>query len=188
MAAFTATATLKEVNVLRKSMGTRKNSLMEIKECSIMPNQVIWVLKRPSSKIGLLGENVPRKGREKPREGDLGLLRKIILNKVVEYIKLGRPMEIKKTIIFFRKAEDMMWIFSWLSMETGMRHCDSALFVMVHSKNSQSDDSVMEAREPLIRLYLTTNKLLMGVDLEEVHMVVIVRPPNMLHSIVQVIR
>ena len=89
-------------------------------------------------------------------------------------------------MVFFRTAEDMTWVHAWLARETGTRRCDVAPFVMVHSKIGESDENTIDARSDKIRLYLTTNRLLLGVDISGVSVVILVRPPDVMHAILQV--
>ena len=94
----------------------------------------------------------------------------------------------------------------YLRRKTGLQTLDTAMWAMNHSSLSQSDDAVLMARKDRYILYLTTNRqsdqsefaitegyihlhrMLLGVDLANIQQVILVRPPNLEHSIVQVFR
>ena len=90
---------------------------------------------------------------------------------------------------------------SYLRKETGHRTLDTAPFAMNHSSLSESDNNVLMARRDQFSCYLTSPRqvfwpksihdlsfrMLLGVDVAGFQQIILVRPPNLLHSVVQVI-
>ena len=58
---------------------------------------------------------------------------------------------------------------------------------MTHSKLSKSDETVLQRRMKAgdIMLFLTTSRLLLGVNIPGVNLIVMVRPPSKEHALVQ---
>ena len=80
-----------------------------------------------------------------------------------------------------------IFTFAWLMSQTGYRSNIDAPFVMTHSKLSKSDEAVVQRRMKYgdILLFLTTSRLLLGVNIPGVNLVVMVQPPSKAHSLVQ---
>ena len=98
---------------------------------------------------------------------------------------------------------------SYLRSETGHKTLDTSPFAINHSSLSDSDNNVLMARKYEFSCYLTsprqlhnmslhrsllsfsstnvfTSRMLLGVDVAGFEQIILVRPPNMVHSIVQV--
>jgi len=179
VAAMTATATPGEVEEMIKSMGRKKRPLI-LSEGPIQSHFKVFIIRRPSSQCPLMGvENA--KGEFMC--GLLMLLRRLVLDKLVAAIRGNNPF--KTTIIFFRTQVQAGMVHSWLARETGFRLCDDAPFVQNHSSIPASDDAVIAARSDKILCWLTTNRMLLGRDIPGVKIVIMVRPPDMIHSVVQ---
>ena len=185
LGALSATATHSEVDQVIACFGRRKKPAIKICEGPILPHHKICIVRRPSSQVPLLGKSMTIHGKITKRLGLLDLLRRIALDEFLNCVKMEQLQQFKKTVILFRTAEHMAWIHAWLAKQTGVQVCDSAPFVMIHSKIGESDDDVMEARREDIKLYLVTNRFLLGVDISSISVIIIVRPPNMAHTIVQ---
>jgi len=179
IAALSATATQDEVDKMIAAMG-RRNKPLIIAEGPIQTHHKIFVMRRPPSQCPLTGLT---NANGVFKCGLLMVLRRLILDKLVKSIKENTPF--KTTIIFFRTQEQAALVHSWLGQETGLRLCDVAPFVQNHSSVSQSDDDVMAARTQDIKCWLTTNRMLLGRDIPDVKIVVMVRPPDKIHGIVQ---
>jgi len=177
--AMSATATQDEVDKMTFCMGRSKKPML-IAEGPIQRHHKIFVLRRPSSQCPMTGVT-DSNGIFK--SGLLTLLRILVLDKLVASIRNKTPF--KKTIIFFRTQEQAGLVHSWLAQETGYRLCDESPFVQNHSSVSESDDNVMAARTHDILCWLTTNRMLLGRDIPDIKIVIMVRPPNKMHGIVQ---
>jgi len=179
VAAMTATSLQRELDSMIKSMG-RRSKPMILADGPIQSQFKVFVLRRPSSQYPMTGL-VNAEGEFK--SGLLQQLRRIVLDKLVVAIREGLPF--KKVIIFFRTQEQAGVVHSWLAQQTGYRLCDTAPFVQNHSSVTSSDDAVMMARSQNIICWLTTNRMLLGRDIPDIDTVIMVRPPDMIHSIVQ---
>ena len=96
----------------------------------------------------------------------------------------------------------MVFVNSWLIGETGLQTLDETPWCMNHASLHASDDAVLLARKEKYKLFLTTNRfisrypgsglilnlsrMLLGIDIPNVQQIILVRPPNKEHSIVQV--
>ena len=93
---------------------------------------------------------------------------------------------------------------SFLLNILGMQYLDSSPWAINHSSLSTTDEAVLMARKEQYLLYLTTNRqfdeinlsetrliswlrMLLGVDIPNIQQIVMVRPPNMEHAVVQVL-
>ena len=64
--------------------------------------------------------------------------------------------------------------------------CKDAPFVMNHSSLLPPTEKVLSDRADEISLYLSSNKMLMGIDLPEIDIVIFLRPYNQIAALVQV--
>ena len=96
----------------------------------------------------------------------------------------------------------MVRVNSFLLNALGMQYLDTSLWAMNHASLSSTDEAVLMARKEEFLLYLTTNRqidmvsyeslfitwfrMLLGVDIPNIQQIVMLRPPNMEHSVVQV--
>ena len=173
--------TQEEVGVVKGLVGHKKE-LIVIADGPLQSNHKIWLIRRPSSQIDILGEE--RRGEFQP--GLLQLLRVLVLDRFVACVRRGRPYgAFKKCMLFFRSAEDMAQINCWLMNETGYKLYNEAPFAMTHASLSSSDEAVLERRRGDILLFLTTSRLLLGVNIPGVNLVIMVRPPSQQHALVQ---
>ena len=102
-----------------------------------------------------------------------------------------------------RSFDTLVSVNSWLIGETGLQTLDETPWCMNHASLDASDDAVLMARKEKYDLFLTTNRflivtiygckvednlcrMLLGVDIPDVQQIILVRPPNKEHSIVQV--
>ena len=79
----------------------------------------------------------------------------------------------------------MSLVNSWLIQQTGYQCYDEAPFAMNHATIANSDEVILQNRKNGILLYLTTNRMLLGVNIADIEQVILVRPPNLVHAIVQ---
>ena len=149
----------------------------------VQNNFKICLVPRPPSQVPFLGGN-NSKGVLKP--GLLHLLRLLVLNEFLTKYNAGDLASFPTTIVFFRNSDDMAKCNSYLIGMTGKRTYDTTPWAMNHSSLSNTDDLVIHSRRDKYKLFLSTNRMLLGVDIPGVQHVVLVRPPNLPHAVVQV--
>ena len=182
LAVFSATLTKEEVNSVMVMAG-RKKPMAVVAVGPLLNSIKICAVRRPSSQVPVLGD-VDVHGREVP--GLLHLLQRLVLNEFVRTVRAGPPYDsFKKTIIFFRNTMQMCQINGWLITELGGGRHSTSLFLMNHSSVSKSGQAVIQARINNYLLILTTSRMLLGMDVAGLKQVIMVRPPNTLHAVVQ---
>ena len=170
-----------EVEVVRSLVGQKKE-LVVLADGPLQSNHKICLIRRPSSQVDILGE--VRRGEFQP--GLLQLLRVLVLDQFVVCVRRGRPYgAFKKCMLFFRSAEDMAQVNCWLMNETGYKLYSDAPFAMTHASLPSSDEALLQRRRDDILLFLTTSRLLLGVNIPGVNLVIMVRPPSQQHALVQ---
>lgn len=75
---------------------------------------------------------------------------------------------------------------SYLLDVLGKQSLDKSPWAMNHASVTPTDEGFLLARKNEFKLYLTTPRMLLGVDVSNLQQVVMLRPPNMEHAIVQV--
>ena len=143
----------------------------------------ICTIQRPSSQVDFMGD-ITAQGVSRP--GLLHLLKLLVLDKFLDALKAGNLESFPKTMIFFRGSDAMGLTNSYLMGETGKRTYDNSPFAMNHSSLSTTDEMMISSKQEGIYLYLTTNRMLLGVNIPGVRHVIMVRPPNLQHAVVQV--
>ena len=118
LAAFTATLTPEEKAKVIKVAG-RQGRMIVVAEGPISQQGKICVLRRPTSQCPFKGK-LMESGKFVP--GLLQLLQHLILDKFVEVVNRGLPhQDFHRTIIFFRTADHMGQVNSYLMKKTGLR-------------------------------------------------------------------
>ena len=179
---FTATITDSELRTVQIVAG-RKKPMTIIAQGPIQRNFKVCLVQRPPSQVPFIG-CTNAKGIFKP--GLLHLLRLLLLDEFLAKFKAGDLARFPTTMIFFRSSVAMSQCNSYLIQKTGQRTYDNTLFAMNHSNLSATDEAILHSRREQYRLFLTTNRMLLGVDIPGVQHVVMVRPPNLPHAVVQV--
>ena len=62
----------------------------------------------------------------------------------------------------------MSLVISWLIQQTGYQCYDEAPFAMNHATIANSDEVILQNRKNGILLYLTTNRMLLGVNIADI--------------------
>ena len=179
--AMTATATKEEIDEVVTAMGLRVLPVILTSD-PIQPHIKYSVVRRPSNNFGLDG-TTNKNGDRKP--GLMDLLQLVFLQKYFEDLEKGRkPMS---AIVFCRGNAVMGAIYSRLMELTNYRYKDArdSPFVMNHSSLLPPTEKVLATRASEISLYLTSNKMLLGIDLADIDMVIFLRPFNQPASLVQ---
>ena len=179
--AMIATATAKEIEAVIAALGLRKSPVL-LTSTPVQSHIKFSIIRRPSNNFGLDGTtNV--KGGYNP--GLMDLLQRVYLGKYLEDLKMGR--EPKKGIIFCRGNGVLGAVYSRLMELTDYRYkdCRDSPFVMNHSSLLPPTEKVLAERASDISLYLSSNKMLLGIDLAKIDVVIFLRPYNQVAALVQ---
>ena len=179
--AMTATATEKEIGEVVKALGLREKPVI-LTSSPVLAHIKFSIIRRPSNNFGLEG-TVKKNGIRNP--GLFDLLDRVYLRQYVQDIKNG--VQPKKAIIFCRGNGVLGAIYSHLMTLTmnQFRDCRDAPFVMNHSSLLPPTEKVLNERAAEISLYLSSNKMLLGVDLSNIDIVIFLRPYNQPAALVQ---
>ena len=179
--AMTATATNDEIKDVVKALGLRVPPVVLVAS-PIQAHMKFDMIRRPSNNFGLEG-TVTRSGVKNP--GLLDLLKRVFLHPYLEDLKNGR--EPKKAIIFSRGNGVLGAIYSHLMDMTGNKYkdCRDSPFVLNHSCLLPPTEKVLAERASEISLYLSSNKMLLGIDLPKIDFVIFLRPYDQLAALVQ---
>ena len=139
-------------------------------------------LERPANVQGSYGKTVAS-GEMKP--GLIQVLRSCYLDRFVRDTREGIP--VKKAVWFFRKEEDIADVNDYLCevLPEWGRNPAKCPWVVNFSAVGQATAKSIRERTGEITLYLTTAVMIMGVNLENIQIVGMVRPFSMPHSLVQ---
>lgn len=178
---MTATATDNEIREVVKALGLREPPI--VLAANPVQNHIkISIIRRPSNNYGFEGTE-KKDGSRNP--GLVDLLDRVYLKQYVEDINAGKDP--KKAIIFCRGSNMLGEVFCHLMAATNyqFKDCRDAPFVMNHSSLLPPTEKVIEDRVSEISLYLSTNKMLMGVDLPNIDIIIFLRPFNHLAALIQ---
>lgn len=117
--------------------------------------------------------------------GLIDTLDRIFIRQFLEDLREGR--EPKKAIIFSRGNGVLGALYSHLMYMTDYKYkdCRDAPFVLNHSCLLPPTEKVLAERVSEISLYLSSNKMLLGIDLPRVDLVIFLRPYNQVAALVQ---
>ena len=179
--AMTATVTKNELKDLVSAFGFRKPPRI-LASSPIQDHIKFSILRRPSNNYGYDG-HTNMKGVTAP--GLMDLLKRIYLNHYIDDLKAGRTP--KKCIIFCRGNSMLGELYCRLMEMTDYKYqdCRSAPFVMNHSSLLPPTERVIEERASEISLYLSSNKMLMGINLADIDIVIFLRPYSQPAALVQ---
>ena len=138
-------------------------------------------MERPPSIYGSIGKEVG--GQQKP--GLVQALQVVFLDKYVECLK--NKSQVKSTIMIFNKEDDIADANYFLCdlLPEQAKDPSTCPWVVNHSSIGLATAQSIRSRGGEISLYLSTAVMLMGIDLKDIEVVVMVRPFSMLHSMVQ---
>ena len=113
------------------------------------------------------------------------MLDRIYLDQYVKDLEIGA--EPRRAIIFCRGNGLLGAIYTHVMEMTDHKYkdCRDAPFVMNHSSLLPPTEKVLGERAAEISLYLSSNKMLMGIDLPQIDIVIFARPYNQLAALVQ---
>ena len=178
---MSATLTNSEIRDVIRALGLRSEPVLLVAN-PIQSHIKFSMIRRPSSNFGLEGTDKKDGGRN---PGLIDLLNRVYLDQYVADLLAGRK---PKTAIIFCRGNSMLGdIYGHLMYATEYKYkdCRDAPFVMNHASLLPPTEKVISERLSEISLYLSTNKMLMGINLPQVDFVIFVRPFNQLAALVQ---
>jgi superfamily II DNA/RNA helicase len=176
---LSATASQAEVDLAIESFGLKSRPVV-LAESPVKKHFKFVVLKRPSDNYGFEGFTDQYK---KFHAGLLHQLRVIYIDEYVRCIQNGEDP--KHGILFFRTENQLILLLNYLRQTLGLSNAASAPFVSLVSSTPQVTEMVINRRKGSISLYLTTQKMLLGLNIPGLQICIFVKPMNMLHSIIQ---
>ena len=177
--ALSATSTRAEIEVTVQILGLRDKPVI-LAESPLQNHYKFVMLKRPSDNYGFEGfvdQN------NKFHAGLLDQLKVIYLDEYIRSIKENR--EPKHGIIFFRTESQLILVLNFLRQSLSVSNVNTAPFVSLVASTPQVTEMVIRKRGGSISLYLTTQKMLMGLNIPKLQICIFVKPMNMLHSLLQ---
>ena len=178
---MSATATKSEVSDVVTALGLKKSPTI-LAASPIQSHIKFSMIRRPSNNYGLDGY-IGKDGKRKP--GLMDLLLRIYLNRFLDDLKSGRKP--KRCIIFCRGNGILGALYSRLMELTDFKYntCEDAPFVINHASLLPTTERVLEERADEIFLYLSSNKMLLGIDLNAVDFVIFLWPYNQPAALIQ---
>ena len=178
--AMSATATEKEISSMVSNLGLR-NAPVILKASPIQNHIKFVTLQRPSNNCGSFGR-MDKEGKDHP--GLVALLKRIYLDTFISNTRLGLPSA--KCIIFFRTESHMFDVNDFIGSELPhLKGSREMPYVMNHGGLGPITSQDLIDRRNEITLFLSTSKMLMRIDIENIDVVIFVRVLCMLHYIVQ---
>jgi len=180
--AMSATATDSDIEAIKNDLGFRSINTVVLRADPIQSQFNYIRVQRPPNIYGSFGSDNAA-GEMQP--GLIDTVNKLYLNKYVENIK--NRENVKKAIMLFRNEDDIADIFDDLCERLPEQAADPSTcpFVMNHSNIGPITAENYRQRKGDISLYLSTSVMLLGLDLNNIDIVIMVRPMNMLHYVVQ---
>ena len=178
-AALSATATKLDIVLTVETLGMREKPVV-VSENPVQPHHKFIKIPRCSDNYGFEGY-VDQQMKFHP-----GLLSQLKLLVIDEYVRcILNEEEPKHTIIFFRTENQLILLLNYLREVLGISNARSAPFVALVASTPPVTEMVVRTRRGSISMYLTTQKLLMGINIPKLDICIFVKPLNMLHSIIQ---
>ena len=180
--AMTATASKNEEKEMKDCIGFKDVEIEVLRASPVHDHMRFQAVRRPPNQVGFDGE-FSAAGGFRPGLGHL--LSLIYLERFISDIKNG--LTPKKAIIFFRTEMQLLAAYEYLLEQLPQFEGDykSIPFVMSHGAIGEATEENIVQRKDDIKLFLTTSKMLLGVDLNDIQIVIFVRPMNQLQHILQ---
>ena len=177
--ALSATSTRAEIDATVLILGLREKPVI-LAECPLQEHYKFVMLKRPSDNYGFEGFI------DKNNKFHAGLLEQLKVVYLDEYINsISENREPKHGIIFFRTESQLILVLNFLRQSLSVSNVNTAPFVSLVASTPQVTELVIRKRGGSISLFLTTQKMLMGLNIPKLQICIFVKPMNMLHSLLQ---
>ena len=177
--AMSATVTDSEVSAMITNLGLREKPII-LRASPVQLHHKFVTVQRPPNHCDPEGK-VDKHGRERP--GLLQLLNRIYLTKYIENIRQNLP--VKKCLMLFRTDRQMLDVLEYVQEELPDFENETSPYVMNHGGLGPVTTNNIIARKNEISLYLSTSKMLMGIDIEQISVIIFVRCLNMMHYVLQ---
>ena len=179
---MTATATDQDVKEIKECHGLKDDEIVLLRASPVEDHVKFQTVRRPPNGVGFDGD-FSASGSFRP--GLCHLLCRLYLDRFISDIRNCVPP--KKAIIFFRTEMQLLAVYEHLleMLPQFDGRNKSIPFVMSHAAVGEATDQNIIERKNEIKLFLTTQKMLMGIDLDDIQVVIFVRPMNQLQHIIQ---
>ena len=179
---MTATATEENMKEMKDCLGLSDDKVVVLQASPVQGHVKFQTVRRPPNGVGYDGD-FDSVGRFKPGLGPV--LNILYLERFVSDVKAGSDP--KKAIIFFRTEYQMLAAYEYLLEQLPEFEGNNKQipFVMNHGAVGEATDRNIVERKDDIKLFLSTSKMIMGVDLKDIQIVIFVRPMNQLQHIIQ---
>ena len=179
---MTATATSAEIEELKLNMGLREVNTVVLRSDPVQSQFNFVRVERPPNIRGTSGIE-EMDGSVKP--GLIHVMKRLILDDYVKKIKNGEP--VKRSLWLCRNISDVEDLYDELCEMLPEQASDplTCPFIMNHSSVGPITADNIRKRRASISLYLATSVMLLGLDLEEVDIIGMIRPFNHCHDILQ---
>ena len=167
--AMSATVTENEVSAMVANLGLREKPIL-LRASPVQDHHKFVTILRPPNNCDPEGK-LDKNGREKP--GLIQLLDRIYLSKYVENIRQNIP--VKKCLILFRTDRQMLDVLEYVQEKLPGFENEKSPFIMNHGGLGPVTTKNIIARKNEISLYLSTSKMLMGIDIEQISVIIFVR-------------
>ena len=179
---MTATATEDDVKEMKDCLGFKDDEIVLLRASPVQDHVKFQTVRRPTNGVGFDGD-FSSSGSFKPGLGHL--LNIIYLERFISDIRTGS--DTKKAMIFFRTETQLLATYEYLQEQLPQFNGKNRIipYVMNHGAVGEATDKNIVERKDDIKLFLTTSKMIMGVDLNDIQIVIFVRPMNQLQHILQ---
>ena len=178
---MTSTCTSEEIKELKKILGLRDMNTVDLLAHPVQSHFNFVRIERPPTIRGVSGTE-EYGGKLKP--GLIQLLKRVFFDKYAENIKLGLP--VKKSLWLCRNASDVADLYNELCemLPDQAANPSTCPYVMNHSAIGPITAKTIHSRSD-ISLFLSTLVMLLGLDLDDIDIIVMFRPFNHCHDILQ---
>ena len=179
--AMTATLTLDEGKEVEKELCIDSNKVVRISACPLQPNMKLVNILRPNTFEGKYSNGnliVP---------GNLHLLKILFLDKFENCLMNNDFSSFKKTIVFVKNIKTAISVNNYLCKKYKYIPVHVRPWVLNHSRKEgvSKHDIMKRSADDSIQLFLTTNTMLMGINIPKVRLVVMMGPLSMLADLLQ---
>ena len=177
--ALSATATKADVDRAVDILGLKGHPIV-LAQTPLQSQHKFVLLKRPADNYGFEGFHDQK---EIYHPGLLDQLRVIYIDEYVQSILGGN--EPKHAIIFFRTENQLILLLNYLRQVLSISNARSAPFVCLISSTPPVTELIINKRKGSVSLYLTTQKMLLGVNVPRLDICIFVKPMNTPHALLQ---
>ena len=170
MLCMSATVGKSDQEKVLEDMGMKNRKFTILEKNPVMPHVFIAKLKCPSNQRGFM---------------EAGGLRDVLSPLILtEFI--SDPLGSRKTIIFFKNEEDLIKVYDYLEQELGEKFSNlkTRPWIQYHGSMGSSTLGWVHQRiksteeDHQVKLYLSTYKLVMGVDIQDIDIAIFIRYIN----------